>query len=326
MASRLDRWMPLAGLAATALSALAWWFGSGVHPHWWLAWLAPLPVLWLAPRVRARWAALAAFAAYTTGSFNLWVYLHVYIGLPASVLAYAIGLPGLMLVPCVLLYRRLLLRGHVLAAALALPAFWVALEYVNNLLSPHGTFFNIAYTQMDALPVIQIAAITGLWGIGFLVLLMPATLAVQSAPDAPSGRRVAIAMAAACLVACVGYGYWRLQSPATSTTRIGLVSLQQRMPPVLFDAAGQALAARYDRAVDRLATAGARIVLIPEASFVTGDAAIPAFAKRARQRDVTVAAGIVFEGDPRGARNMLTVLQPGAASPAVYNKHHLLIG
>ncbi|HEX6613649.1 MAG TPA: nitrilase-related carbon-nitrogen hydrolase [Rhodanobacteraceae bacterium] len=327
MASRPDRPVLPAGLAATALSALAWWFGSGVHPQWWLTWLAPLPVLWLAPRVRARWAALAAFAAYTIGSFNLWIYLHTYIGLPVSVLAYAIGLPGLMLTPCVLLYRRLLLRGHALAAAWAVPSLWVASEYVNNLLSPHGTFFNIAYTQMDALAIIQIAAVTGLWGIGFLVLLMPAALAVQSAPNASRGRRICMAIATACLVASVAYGGWRLQSPASSTMRIGLVALQKpAAPPALHDAAGQALEARYDQAIDRLANAGARLVLIPEASFVTADATIPAFAQRAKRHDVTIASGIVFEGDPRGARNMLAVLRPGDRSAATYSKHHLLVG
>lgn len=326
MASRSDRSMLLAGVAATTLSALAWWFGSGVHPQWWLTWLAPLPVLWFAPRVRARWAALAAFAAYTIGSFNLWIYLHTYVGLPVPMLAYLIGLPGLILTLCVLLYRRLLLRGHALAATLAVPALWVAIEYINSLLSPHGTFFNIAYTQMNALPIIQIAAVTGLWGIGFLMLLMPATLAAQAAPRATKGRRVAMVIAASCIVASIAYGGWRLQSPASSTMRIGLVSLQERGAAALHGAAGQALETRYAESIDRLANTGARIVLIPEASFVATDPTVPAFAQRAKQRDVTVAAGIVFEGDPRGGRNMLTVLQPGAASPSTYNKHHLLIG
>ena len=173
MASKPDYFAPWVWLAATALSALCWWFGSGVHPQWWLTWLAPLPVLWLAPRVRAHGAALAAFVAYSAGACSLWPYLHTYIGLPLAVEVYAIGLPGVMLLLCVLLFRRLLLRGHALAAALAVPATWVAIEYVNNLLSPHATFFNIGYTQMDALAVIQIAAVTGIWGVGFLTCALP---------------------------------------------------------------------------------------------------------------------------------------------------------
>lgn len=292
MASGLDRRKLAGGVAATVLSALCWWFGSGVHPQWWLTWLAPLPVLWLASRVRARWAALAAFAAYTLGSFNVWTYLHAYIGLPIPVLVWAIGMPGAALALCVLLFRRLLLRGHVLAAALAVPVLWIAIEYFNNLLSPHATFFNIAYTQMDALPVIQIAAVTGLWGIGFLVLLLPAALAVQGTPPVTKAARVAMIVAMACIVATVAYGAWRLRSPASASVRIGLVSLQQRGAATLRGAAGQALETRYTESIDRLARAGARIVLIPEASFVTPDATIPAFAQLARQRNVTVAAAL----------------------------------
>jgi len=324
MASRLDRSALTVWLAATALAALGWWFGSGVQPLWWLTWLAPLPVLWLAPRVRARWAALAAFAAYAIGGINLWGYLHGYIGLPVVAIIQAAGTPALTLALCVLLFRRLLLRGHALAAALALPVTWVAVEYVNNLVSPHGTFFNVGYTQMDALAVIQIAAITGLWGIGFLVLLLPAAIAVQTAYPAPKRSRMTAAAAAALLiVVTLAYGSWRLQAPATATIRVGLVSLQERARSA---ADLQARDAHYADVIKRLADAGARIVLTPETSFASDDAYLPAFAKLANQRDLTVGLGVDSTSDPRAERNMLMVFRPGAMSPATYSKHHLLAG
>jgi len=324
MASRLDRSALTAWLAATALAALGWWFGSGVQPLWWLTWLAPLPVLWLAPRVRARWAALAAFAAYAIGGINLWGYLHGYIGLPVMAIIQAAGTPALVLALCVLLFRRLLLRGYALAAALALPVTWVAVEYVNNLVSPHGTFFNVGYTQMDALPIIQIAAVTGLWGIGFLVLLLPAAIAVQTAYPAPKRSRMTAAAAAALLiVVTLAYGSWRLQAPATATIRVGLVSLQERARSA---ADLQARDAHYADVIKRLADAGARIVLTPETSFASDDAYLPAFAKLANQRDLTVGIGVDSTSDPRAERNMLMVFRPGAMSPATYNKRHLLVG
>ncbi|OOG49156.1 nitrilase-related carbon-nitrogen hydrolase [Rhodanobacter sp. C01] len=327
MASRLDRFVLPAWLAATALTALGWWFGSGVHPLWWLTWLAPLPVLWLAPRVRARWAALAAFAAYALGGLNQWTYLHGYIGLPMATIVYAIGMPALVLALCVLLFRRLLLRGHALAATLALPAAWVVVEYINSLTSPHGTFGSIGYTQMEALPVIQVAAIAGIWGIGFLVLLLPAAIAVQAATDTPRrSRMTAAAMTVLLMSAALGYGSWRLQVPATTTLRIGLVSLEKPIRPALHGADGKALEARYVDAIGRLASEGAKIVLIPETSFATGDATVPAFAQVAQQHDVIVDAGIDFKGDPSAERNMVMVFQPGATSPATYNKHHLIPG
>lgn len=327
MASGSERFPLPAWLVATMLAALAWWFGSGVHPLWWPTWLAPLPLLWLAPRVRARWVALAAFAAYAIGGLNQWVYLHDYIGLPMAMIAYAIGAPALILVLCVLLFRRLLLRGRALAAALAVPATWVAAEYLNSLASPHGTFGSIGYTQMDALPVIQVAAITGIWGIVFLVLLLPAAMAVQTAPQADRrGRLLAGAIAALSIVAAVGYGTWRLQAPATATLRVGLLSLEKPIRPELHSAAGAALEARYADAIDRLGQQGAQVVVIPETSFATADATIPAFAELAQRRGLVLDVGIDYKGDPHAERNLAMVFLPGAAAPTTYAKHHLIPG
>lgn len=326
MASKPDGFALPVWLTATALSALGWWFGSGLQPVWWLTWLAPLPVLWLAPRVRAPWAALAAFAAYTFGGLNLWTYAHTYIDLPIPVIVVFISVPSLMLMLCVLLYRRLLLRGRALAATLSVPTVWVAAEYIYSLFSPHGTFFNISYTQMDALAVIQLAAVTGIWGVSFLVLLFPSALGVVTAPKtARHGRAWAAAILVLLIAGTAAYGAWRLQAPATSTVRAGLVSLGHGRP-ALSEPKGQAVEARYVEALNRLASAGARVVLIPETSFSTADATIPAFAELAKQHDLTVGTGVDFKGDPQGRRNMLMVFQPGAKSPATYSKHHLLIG
>jgi len=326
MASKPDTVGWPVGVAATALAALAWWFASGVEPQWWLAWLAPLPVLWLAPRVGARWAALVGFAAYAAGGLNVWSYLHAAVGLPTLPVIGFILVGGAMLALCVLLYRHLLLRGRTVAAVLSVPALWVACEYVISLLSPHSTFFNIGYTQSDALPVIQIAAVTGLWGIGFLVLLVPAAIAAQTWSPAPRrGRVIAGALAALAVVATVVYGGWRLQEPATSSLRIGLASLLGPMRSA-DSAEGQALQSRYADAMGRLADAGAKIVLIPETSFGAQDPTIPAFKQLAGQRGLIVASGIDFKNAAQPERNMLSVIQPGAQSPATYNKHHLLLG
>src|SRR6266576_1760603 len=71
----------------------------------------------------------------------------------------------------VLFVRGFIRRGSLLLASLALPVYWVAYEYLTAIASPHSTWGNLAYTQMNCLPVIQVAAITGLWGISFIVFL-----------------------------------------------------------------------------------------------------------------------------------------------------------
>ncbi|HTD28185.1 MAG TPA: nitrilase-related carbon-nitrogen hydrolase [Xanthomonadaceae bacterium] len=328
MVSRSDR-SPgiLLFFVATATSAALWWFGSGLHPYWWVTWLAPLPVLLLSYRVRKRWAAIAAFVAFTSGGLNEWSYFHDRLALPIGVVVPVIAEPGLLLALGALLFRRLMLQCRLVAAVLAVPTLWVAIAYLAELTSPHGTFGDIGYTQMNALPLIQIAAVTGIWGIGFLVLLLPAAIAALASTDAPLRQRLcAVAIGILLPTLAVGYGFSRLQEAPLTTLRVALVSLEKPIRPALNDPAGQALAARYVSAIDRLANAGARAVVIPEVSVATADATIPAFADVAQQKNLVLDAGIAFQGEPHGERNMAMVFPPGATAPTTYSKHHMVPG
>lgn len=316
-----------AWMLATALTAIGWWFGSGTHPMWWATWLAPLPVLWLASRVRTRWAVAAAFLAMAIGSGNLWSYMYDHIRLPLAIVIYAMALPGAMLALCVLLQKRLLLRGRPVAATLAVPVTWVALAFFNNLLSPHGTFFDIAYTQMDALPVIQLAALTGIWGIGALLLFVATAVALLGAAHVSARARIATAGSALLiLAAALTYGFWRLAIPPTSQIRVALISLDQtgKLVPT-GSPEGRLRQGRYLVAMDRAAGMGARVIIVPEGSFAAADP-IPAFASFAHERGVTVDVGVDFREESGAERNMAMVFQPGAASPVTYHKHHLIPG
>src|SRR5579871_3386480 len=162
MASESRR-LPTA-LAALALSALAQGFGSGLHPLWLLAWLAPVPMLLAAPRL-GPWTCFAAAAvAHAIGDLNTWTYASV---VPFPIHVALILVPALAWGASVLLYRRFVRMGRLGSALLSVPLAWTVYEYLWESASPHGTFFDLAYTQMNCLPVIQVAALTGHLGIGF---------------------------------------------------------------------------------------------------------------------------------------------------------------
>jgi len=327
MASNNDPRRLFAGLLATALSALACGFGTGLHPLPWLTWLAPLPLALLAPHVKARWLALAAFGAGALGALNQWHYLHGVVGVPLPMIVAFTALPGVVLALCVLLFRRLLLRGRGVAAVLAMPALWVAVEYLNTQTSPHGTFGSLAYSQMDMLPVLQLASITGLWGISFLLLLVPAALAVASMRKLSSGTRLtAVAIVVVTVGATLAYGYARLYAPVTDSVKVGLASMEKPVRPALSTPEGQALLDRYLAAVDRLAAAGATVIVTPETNFATGETTVPAFAEAASRHGLILAAGIDAKGDAGGERNAQWIFRAGSQSPATYAKHHLIPG
>ena len=53
------------------------------------------------------------------------------------------------------------------AATLFFPAAWTATEFAGARLNPFGTWGSVAYTQYGNLPFMQLASVTGLWGITF---------------------------------------------------------------------------------------------------------------------------------------------------------------
>lgn len=53
-------------------------------------------------------------------------------------------------------------------STLVFPTAWVTVEYLNYF-SPNATWGSLAYTQYGALPFMQLASITGIWGLSFMV-------------------------------------------------------------------------------------------------------------------------------------------------------------
>ena len=173
-----NRWKHGAwGIAAVAATVVMLWFGNGLDPWWPLMWFAPLPVLVFA--LRSSWwaAGLAAGSAWLIAGLNLWGYLHR-LAMPFGVWLGIFGVVGAFAAAAVLLFRALVLRGALWSGLIAFPAMWVALEYLRNLTTPHGTAGSIAYTQLKFLPFLQLASITGPWGMTFVLMLFPAALAI----------------------------------------------------------------------------------------------------------------------------------------------------
>ena len=164
-------------IAAGTATALLSYFGTGLHPIWSLLWFAPVPVLALASRLRASSAFSLGLIAWLIGETNLWNFYRHAIELPLTLIVVAFALPAVVFGLAVLVTRRFLRSNSLFSAALALPLLWITYEYVTAVLSPHSTSGNLAYSQMNFLPLIQIASITGIWGISFIVFLFGGTIA-----------------------------------------------------------------------------------------------------------------------------------------------------
>jgi apolipoprotein N-acyltransferase len=320
-------------VVAAGLSGALFHAGTGLHPVWWLTWLAPLPVLLVAPRVGAVAAAGTAFAAWVAGETGLWSYYTSQKALsqPVPLVVALFVVTGLVFAGVIVGARALLRSGHLLAATCFVPAAWTVVEFAVSALTPNGLFWSLAYTQLDALPVVQIASLVGPWGITFLVLALPAALAALCAP---SGRvRGRLRLSGAVLVVAVlviGYGTVRLRAPRTDPPgpMVGVFAVAQPFDPVpVSTPAGEELLGRYLVGVRSLAALGARVLVLPEKVFAvdgrTSAALTVPLAALAAEHHVDIVVGLVLVRDGM-ASNVAWMFTAAGGEPVEYDKHHLV--
>jgi apolipoprotein N-acyltransferase len=327
MDSKHNGRLTILAFAATLLSGAAFYFGGGLHPHWWLTWVAALPVLLLAPSLPWGWSLLVAFAANALGALSFWNYLRQYLQFPLSAIAVYLFVPGAAIALAVLLFRGFFRRGQVWLAVLAFPSLIVAYEYLTELAL--GTFGNTAYTQLNNPPALQLAAIAGMWGIGFVVMLFAPAVAAAILSRGATRRKLAL-MLAGVLMCVYGYGAWRLRStpPAAQRIVVGLVSTQ--FPKNIFpasDAQKMQLLKDYAAQASALAARGAKIVVLPEmtvrVSPSLSEEANHLFEQTARESGAQVLLGVLNQTSS-GAFNEARLYLPSGAIGAVYRKRHLV--
>jgi apolipoprotein N-acyltransferase len=253
----------LAVLTTTAL-LLA---GNGMNPIWPLMWLAFIPVLLFAAETTSKLLASAVAAlSILLGSLTMLYYLHIILRIPITAWLIPFSIASLLFAAGVLLFRALLHRGAVFSAVIALPAFWSVVEYLASFVPANGTAGSLAYTQQRFLPILQIASVTGPWGITFLLLLFPTALATalylrrRNLPHAT----LVIGSTLTILAAAILFGIIRLATPAaTQTIKVGLLDTDTvifaKQPSDM-----QHLIQTYADEAESLAHQGAAIVVMPE--------------------------------------------------------------
>ena len=319
-------------VAAGFVSAGLLYFGTGLHPIWWVLWVAPFPVLAISPRLHSPAAFLLGSIAWFLGELNQWNYMRQVIDLPSHIIIVFFITAAVVFGLGVLFTRSFLRRGSVFLAAVAFPVYWVSCEYLNAMASPHSTWGNLAYTQMDFLPVIQIASITGLWGISFVLLLFAGTVgALVSGAGKPWQRR-ALTIAAGCLISAVLlFGEWRLQSnPSAKSVSVTVVAKDVPMSLYLgSEEQALELLREYADEIRRVAPTGTQAVVLPEKIgrvSESGLAEVDAmFSSAATTTHAAIVVGLVRK-TPSGAFNSARLYSADGKLQENYDKHHLIPG
>lgn len=317
--------------------------------HWWpLAWIALAPVLVIVRESstrRAAWLA-ALFAVAGTCATVDWLPKTVmtYFGQSAAAgIGLFLAVTFVMVVPPVvafaLAYKALAGRVSGLLPLWA-GAAWTATELARANLWTGNPWVLLGYSQVGVDPVVQIADVTGVYGLSFLVALVNAALAEcwLSARRSAKGKKVAakcLATASVALAVALGYGSLRLaerqdrEAGATSVAVVqGNIDLGARWRNELY---GRNLDVYLRLTAEALHATGARLVVWPENAMTFYLAYEPLYQKAISLVLDVFGAQLLAGGPHHDANakdpsffNSAFVLSPAGEITARYDKERLL--
>jgi apolipoprotein N-acyltransferase len=208
----------LVKLALLILSAVLTSLAFAPFGQFYLAWIGLVPLLLVIRDARSSgtaflWGWLGGSIFFylnfvylllvtVPGALALPPYLALYWGLAAAILR---GTGVLRVDPAGPSPLATLLKPFAAAAV------WVAAEYLRGIVFTGLPWLFIGYTQSPLLALCQIADVTGVYGVMFLVVLLNVLLLLTLTATAPRRRLIVAWTAAAALIAATcGYGLFRL--------------------------------------------------------------------------------------------------------------------
>ncbi|KOV65548.1 nitrilase [Streptomyces sp. MMG1121] len=313
------------------------------------AWIFPVLLLRFTRLSRVWSGALWIWAAHLAAAV-FWVQESA-IGFNPVVFAGALALAALQTLPF-LADRLLTARLRPAPAALVFPAAVAAVEFLITLVSPFGTAYgSLAVTQHADLPLLQVIAVTGPWGIGFLIAYAAST--VNGLWERASWRGALVCTAVLLSVLLAGGARLAFFPPQSTTVRIAGVTPARTVTDTLKTTlarfadgpAGVAAAPAAEvrpamtaveddllAATRREAAAGAKIVIWPEEAVRTREpdeaAAIAAARQEARRSHVYLEIGVrVYSAAPPAyGRDEALLIDPRGTVLWTYQKAHPIPG
>jgi len=311
-------------LAALSGGLLA--MSYAMHPLWWAAWLAPAPVIVAtlrAPVASRRWLTLLAGVIGGIGSFSY----HLTVGgwLAAVLILTLVAVAWSSAIRLTVTFAE---RGQFLPAVCAVPVTWAAIDTLLIHVSPHGSAGSIAYSQMDALPVIQVASLGGIPAVTFVVLLAGSLAGLLLARTPYGDWRDLKATSVGTVVAvgaCLLFGVIRLHdavlAPGAKVALIATdgVRIQPRSADAFWKAYGKEIARVIGR--DAIVLLPEGIVRLPVAATEQAGRSLAAYASR---HQATLVVGIIVEQAGQ-LTNRALIAQPDGRY-RWYLKQHLVPG
>lgn len=311
-------------------------------------WVVP-PAAWLAPVFLLHYAREAPLG----GLVVLWLVLALAAGvsnrgvIPLKGLGYGgvvAGITAAMTVPF-LLDRLFTAQLAGVWSTLVFPAIWTAVGFLAARFNPFGTWGMLAYTQHGIGPLMQLASVTGIWGIDFLITWFAAVAnwAWGLGFDWNLIQSGVVLYGTVWGLVMVGGGVRLALAPRRATVRVAGLAWPEGAPEpgeyerVFTAVLRQAIDDQVRESMARLqevffertlreARAGARIIVWAEASVLVLKGDEEALLRRARslaqESNVYLLMGlaVLSPGADRPLENKAVFVSPAGEMMASYNK------
>lgn len=243
-----------------------------------LAWIAFLPLFYAVrgktPKSSFKLGFLCGFVAYAGIFYWLNIVMTTYgkLPLPVSFCLTLLMAAYLALFVAAAASLTRFAEDHSVSPLLAFPFLWVALEYVRAHLLTGFPWASLGYTQYRTLPLIQIADITGVYGVSFLILLVNLFLYQLwrwvRGKDGATYPFLATATAVPLLLLAIFYGFISLNRRDTGN-EVKVALAQGNIPQdVKWDPSFQEeTVAIYERLSRKTNGSGAQLIVWPESSL-----------------------------------------------------------
>lgn len=310
----------LLAVLAVLFSAVMFNQASQVDTSAFWAWIAPLPLLLFAYYGRFTETLLVAFVTFVLGDIS---YVFIYQSVVHEHLIFYALVGDVIFAFAVAGGAYVCQRWRRWWLVFFLPALWVIVEYLQARLSGYGTLGDVAYTQDAFLPMIQIAGLTGLWGVSFLVVLPANAIAMAILLRKKLKHRfLCWAVPFFILVAVIAYGLARVSEPKLDEhVRAGLVVLPQSQRDLPLPQKTKA----YIALIRKISTYQVSVVVMPEGAVDVGPAtwryAYARFSAAAKRYHVMLILGVNAHY-PRGVkRKEIWVFNKDGRFAGLYNKN-----
>ena len=318
-------------LFSVLVSGACWYLSFDLSgDFWYLLWLAPVPVLLVSFRSSAGISFVVAFLSFLIGRLSWVPYL-------LSVLPLLLAIVFTVLFPIIFAVVVILTRKLVLKqtswSVFAFPALWCFFEFLMFKFSRDGTAGSIAYSEANFLPVIQIASVTGIIGVSFLVTLFPSAVALVI--HRRYSRKLPLLLALIIVVVSLSFGMIRVNKDRSEkkSITVGLAVVDEKFHSETDQPKAEdviRLATIYAGQIAQLAQKGVQVIVLPEKMINIkdgfGDSARNMLQQAAKVNHVTVVAGYTQFTDGKSYHNNAWVISADGNFLANYQKVNLFEG